>query len=43
MMYQFVLNMWIMNRITESQIDIYVAKRYISDDEKEMILATPQI
>ena len=43
MMYQFVLNMWIMNRLTEAQIDVYVTKGFIKQEEKEMILATPQI
>lgn len=40
-MYQFILNMWIMGRIDSAKVQSYVTK-YISQDEADMILATPQ-
>lgn len=42
-MYNFAKNMWIMKRITEEQLEIYVNKGYLTDDEKMEILATPKI
>lgn len=42
-MYSFAKNMWIMKRITEEQLEIYVNKGYLTDDEKLEILDTPQI
>lgn len=42
-MYPFFLNMWIMRRIDEDYLDGQVAKERISEDEKDMIMATPQI
>jgi len=41
MFYPFVLNMWIMKKITEQQVRAY-APTFISKDEVEMILVTPQ-
>lgn len=40
-MYQFILNMWIMKRIDATKVQSYVPK-YITQDEANMILATPQ-
>ncbi len=40
--YNFLLNMWIMNRIDESYLTGQVTKGRLTNDEKEMILATPQ-
>jgi hypothetical protein len=40
--YAFLLNLWIMRRLTESQVLAYVPK-YITQEEADMILATPQI
>lgn len=40
-MYQFILNMWIMERIVAAKVQSYVP-RYITQDEADMILATPQ-
>lgn len=40
-MYQFILNMWIMGRITAAKVQSYVP-RYITQEEADMILATPQ-
>lgn len=40
-MYQFILNMWIMARISAAKVQSYVPK-YITQIECDMILATPQ-
>lgn len=40
-MYQFILNMWIMERITATQVQGFVPQ-YITQAECDMILATPQ-
>lgn len=40
-MYGFILNMWIMGRISESTVRSYVPL-YITQEECDMILATPQ-
>lgn len=42
-MYQFVLNLWIMSRLTAEQVQAFVARGYITHAEADMILATPQI
>lgn len=41
-MYNFILNMWVMRKITEAQVKSYIP-RYITNEEAEFILATPQI
>lgn len=41
MFYAFLLNMWIMGRITEESLHAKVPK-YISEDEFQMIILTPQ-
>lgn len=41
-MYSFLLNMWIMQRITKTNLDNAVTKGYITQAEEDMILATPQ-
>lgn len=43
MMYQFLLNMWIMGRIDEAYLSAQVSKGRITEEEKNMILATPQL
>lgn len=40
-MYSFLLNMWVMGKVTETKLQTYSPK-YISADELDMILATPQ-
>jgi site-specific recombinase XerD len=40
-MYGFILNMWVMRKIDEPKVQSYVPK-YITQDEADMILATPQ-
>ncbi|ALV21071.1 hypothetical protein NY10_451 [Carnobacterium antarcticum] len=42
-MYGFLLNMWIMNRIDSSYLDVMVEKKFITLEEKEMIIATPRV
>lgn len=42
-MYQFILNLWIMRRITSEQVQTYVSLGYITQAEADMILATPQV
>lgn len=41
--YPFLLNMWIMRRIDEEFLDRMVVKGRISQEEKDMILATPRV
>ena len=40
-MYPFLLNMWVMGKVTETKLQTYTPK-YITTDEFDMILATPQ-
>ena len=40
--YPFLLNMWIMKRIDEDYLNIMVTLKRITEDEKLMMLATPQ-
>lgn len=40
MFYGFVLNMWMMGRLTEAEVNAYVPK-FISAEEARMILITP--
>ena len=42
-MYGFLLNMWLMSRIDEKYLSVQVQKDRITEEEKQMILATPQI
>lgn len=41
-MYAFILNMWITRRVDENRVRNYVPL-FISDEECNMILATPQL
>jgi hypothetical protein len=43
MVYGFLLNMWIMKRIDEAYLTTMVSLNRITDTEKQMILATPQV
>ncbi len=40
--YNFYLNMWIMRKITEAQLQAKVP-RHLTQEECDMIIATPQI
>lgn len=42
-MYNFILNMWVMRKIDETKVQSYVVKEYITQEEANIILATPQI
>lgn len=42
-MYNFILNMWIMRKIDEVKVQSYVTKGYITQEEANAILVTPQI
>ena len=41
-MYGFILNIWVMGRVSEQKVRSYVPL-YITQTECDMILATPQI
>jgi len=43
MYYNFLLNMWIMKRIDEAYLTNMVTKGRITEEEKQMILVTPQV
>lgn len=42
-MYQFILNMWIMRRYAEAQVNLCVTKGFITDEQKNAVLSSPQI
>ena len=42
-MYNFLLNMWIMRKVTETYLQARVTKGQITQEEYEMIVATPQV
>lgn len=42
-MYNFLLNMWIMKKVDEVYLQKRAAKGQITQEEYEMIIATPQI
>lgn len=42
-MYGFILNMWIMGRIEESYVIEQSKRGRITEEERDMILATPKI
>jgi hypothetical protein len=41
-MYAFILNMWVFGKISESQVNSYATKGFITQEEANQILATPQ-
>lgn len=41
-MYGFLLNMWILKKIDEDYLSLMVTKGFITEDERQMIIATPQ-
>lgn len=43
MVYPFLLNMWIMKRLDEAYLTEMVRLKRITEEEKQMILATPQM
>jgi uncharacterized XkdX family phage protein len=40
--YSFILNMWVMGRYTEVQVQNAVTKGYITQTEADAIIATPR-
>lgn len=42
-MYQFLLNMWVMKRIDTAFLEGQVTKGRITQQEYDMIVATPQV
>ena len=42
-MYQFLLNMWVIKRIDEAYLQVQLAKGRITQQEYDMIVATPQL
>lgn len=42
MMYGMLLNLWVTGKATETTINNAVAKRWITQAQADMILATPQ-
>lgn len=41
-MYQMLLNLWVTRRATETTIENAVAKGWITQEQADLILATPQ-
>lgn len=42
-MYDFFLNMWIMRKVTDEQLQAMVTKGKITSEEYQAIIATPQV
>jgi len=42
MVYPFLLNMWVMRRLNETYLEGQVRRNHITQEEYEMIVATPQ-
>lgn len=42
-MYQFILNQWILNKVDEAFVEAQYQRGRITENERDMILATPQI
>ena len=42
-MYAFLLNMWIMKKVDEAYLQAQVTKGRITQQEYDMIVATPQL
>lgn len=43
MVYTFLLNMWIMRKVDENYLQGQVDRKRITVDERDMIIATPQV
>lgn len=43
MLYPFLLNMWIMNKVDEVYLQGQVQRGHITQEEYEMIIVTPQL
>lgn len=42
-MYAFLLNMWVMNKVSEKDLQSQVLRGRITQEEYDMIVATPQL
>ena len=42
-MYGFLSSMWVMRKIDADYLSVMVKKGFITEDEKDLILATPQV
>lgn len=42
-MYGFLLNMWVMGKVTDTQLQAQVERGRISQAEYDMIIATPKV
>lgn len=42
-MYDFILNQWIMKKFTQTQVQNCVTKGYITPDQTNTIISTPQV
>ncbi|MCT4605841.1 MAG: hypothetical protein N4A64_07010 [Marinisporobacter sp.] len=42
-MYNFILNMWILRKVDEKFVSTQCTRGRITEQERDMILATPQI
>lgn len=42
-MYDFVLNQWIMRKFDATKVQLCATKGYITQDQANTILATPQV
>lgn len=42
LMYAFILNMWMMNRVDKTFINTQLQRGFITSEETNIILATPQ-
>jgi hypothetical protein len=42
-MYSFILSMYVAGKITEAKVREYQAKGFITEDEANLIIATPKI
>lgn len=43
MLYNFLLNMWMMRKVDEQYLQGQVDRKRITSDEKSMIMTTPQV
>lgn len=43
MMYSFILNMWIMKRVSPEEISTFVEKGFITQEEADNIMSASQV
>lgn len=42
-MYSFILNQWVMRKYTDTQVQNCVVKKYITQEQANVIMSIPQI